>query len=87
MSDFVDPYFDDSIGTLRNLLGAKSSEELRKLEPQVVFANELELELDLRITPPSQDRILSATNSFCSPDVWIHIIQKKYFSPETSNFV
>lgn len=44
MSDFVDPYFDDSIGTLRNLLGAKSSEELRKLEPQIVFANELELE-------------------------------------------
>ncbi len=44
MSDFVDPYFDDSISTLRNLLGAKSSEELRKLEPQIVFANELELE-------------------------------------------
>lgn len=44
MSDFVDPYFDDSINTLRNLLGAKSLEELRKLEPQIVFANELELE-------------------------------------------
>ncbi len=44
MPDFVDPYFDDSLGTLRNLLGAKSPEELRKLEPQIVFANELELE-------------------------------------------
>lgn len=44
MSNFVDPYFDDSIGTLRNLLGAKSPEELHKLEPQIVFANELELE-------------------------------------------
>lgn len=41
---FVDPYFDDNIGDLRNLLGAKSSEELKDLEPQIVFANELELE-------------------------------------------
>ena len=41
---FVDPYYDESIGGLRNLLGAKSSEELKKLEPQIVFANELELE-------------------------------------------
>lgn len=41
---FVDPYFDESIGDLRNLLGAKSSKELKKLEPQIVFANELELE-------------------------------------------
>lgn len=40
---FVDPYFDETIGDLRNLLGAKSSEELKKLEPQIVFANELEL--------------------------------------------
>ncbi len=40
----VDPYFDPHIGDLRNLLGATSSEELRKLEPQIVFANELELE-------------------------------------------
>lgn len=45
MVDFVDPYFDDSIGDLRNLLGAKSSEELHVLEPQIVFANELELEV------------------------------------------
>lgn len=44
MPDFVDPYFDNSIGDLRNLLGAKSSEELKELEPQIVFANELELE-------------------------------------------
>ena len=41
---FVDPYIDESIGDLRNLLGAKSSKELRKIEPQIVFANELELE-------------------------------------------
>lgn len=39
-----DPYFDETIGDLRNLLGAKSPAELRKLEPQVVFANELEFE-------------------------------------------
>lgn len=45
---FVDPYIDEEIGDLRNLLGAKSSEELKKLEPQIVFANELELE-DLSI--------------------------------------
>jgi cell filamentation protein len=38
-----DPYFDPAIGDLRNLLGAKSSDELRLLEPQAVFANELEL--------------------------------------------
>jgi cell filamentation protein len=42
--DFVDPYFDTAIGDLRNLLGATSSEELKELEAQVVFANELELE-------------------------------------------
>ncbi len=41
---FVDPYFDEHIGDLRNLLGAKSSKELKALEPQIVFANELELE-------------------------------------------
>ncbi len=41
---FADPYFDKSIGALRNLIGAKSSEELQKLEPQIVFANQLELE-------------------------------------------
>jgi len=41
---FVDPYFDENIGDLRNLLDAKSSRELKELEPQIVFANELELE-------------------------------------------
>lgn len=41
---FVDPYFDENIGDLRNLLDAKSSKELKELEPQIVFANELELE-------------------------------------------
>jgi cell filamentation protein len=41
---FIDPYFDETIGDLRNLLGARSPEELKKLEPQIVFANELELE-------------------------------------------
>ena len=41
---FVDPYSDPSIGTLRNLLDAKSPEELQELEPQIVFANQLELE-------------------------------------------
>jgi cell filamentation protein len=41
---FVDPYFDKSIGDLRNLLDVKSSEEFQELEPQIVFANELELE-------------------------------------------
>ena len=40
----VDPYFDDNIGDLRNLLGAKTSQELKELEPQIVFANEIELE-------------------------------------------
>lgn len=39
----ADPYFDESIGELKNLLGAQSSEEFKKLEPQIVFANELEL--------------------------------------------
>jgi cell filamentation protein len=41
---FVDPYLDTTIGDLRNLLGATSSAELKELEPQIVFANELELE-------------------------------------------
>ncbi len=39
---FADPYFDESIGDLRNLLGAQSSEELRKLEPQIVFATPID---------------------------------------------
>ena len=41
---FVDPYFDESIGELRNLLSVKSAKEFQELEPQIVFANELELE-------------------------------------------
>jgi cell filamentation protein len=41
---FIDPYIDENIGDLRNLLGAQSSKELKELEPQIVFANELELE-------------------------------------------
>lgn len=43
MTDFVDPYFDPRIGDLHNLLGATSPAELRALEPQAVFASELEL--------------------------------------------
>lgn len=39
----VDPYFDESTGTLRNLLNASSAEELAELEAQIAFANELEL--------------------------------------------
>ena len=45
---FVDPYFDPSIGDLRNLLGARSPAELNRLEAQAVFANELDLQ-DARI--------------------------------------
>ncbi|HSX00520.1 MAG TPA: hypothetical protein VLH38_05800 [Patescibacteria group bacterium] len=41
---FVDPYIDDNTGLLKNLLGAKSTDELEEIEPQIVFANELELE-------------------------------------------
>lgn len=44
MPDFVDPYFDEAIGDLRNLLGAKAAQELNELEAQIVFANEIELE-------------------------------------------
>ena len=43
MTGFTDPYIDQAIGDLRNLLGASLPEELRDLEPQAVFANELEL--------------------------------------------
>ncbi len=39
-----DPYFDKSIGGLRNLVGAKTTQDLKILEAQIVFANELELE-------------------------------------------
>ena len=35
---------ENAIGDLRNLLGAKSTEELKELEAQIVFASELELE-------------------------------------------
>ena len=43
MTGFIDPYFDPTVGDLRNLLGARSPAELRELEPQAVFANEIEL--------------------------------------------
>ncbi|MDR0782815.1 MAG: Fic family protein [Propionibacteriaceae bacterium] len=39
----IDPYFDPAVNDLRNLLGARTSDELRLLEPQAVFANEIEL--------------------------------------------
>lgn len=38
-----DPYFDESIGDLRNLIGATSPQELNEAEAQIVFANELTL--------------------------------------------
>jgi cell filamentation protein len=41
---FIDPYYDEELGELRNLLNAKTAKEFRELEPQIVFANELELE-------------------------------------------
>ncbi|MDR0980064.1 MAG: hypothetical protein LBM12_02865 [Candidatus Nomurabacteria bacterium] len=44
MTDFVDPYIDESTGELRNLLGVKTAKEFANIEPQIVFANELELE-------------------------------------------
>lgn len=39
----ADPYIDDSIGDLRNLIGATSPKELMEREAQLVFANELDL--------------------------------------------
>lgn len=41
---FVDPYIDEHTGLLNNLLGATSADQFEELEPQIVFANELELE-------------------------------------------
>jgi hypothetical protein len=34
---YIDPYFDDDIGELRNLLGTKSLDELKEIEARVVF--------------------------------------------------
>jgi cell filamentation protein len=41
---FIDPYVDSETGLLKNLLNAKTAEELQEVEAQIVFANELELE-------------------------------------------
>lgn len=41
---FVDPYIDEDTGLLKNLLNATLVDEFEELEPQIVFANELELE-------------------------------------------
>lgn len=41
---FIDPYLDKGTGVLRNLLGATTPKELQEVEPQIVFANQLELE-------------------------------------------
>ncbi|MCO5316461.1 MAG: Fic family protein [Solirubrobacterales bacterium] len=51
----VDPYIDEETGELRNLLGTKTATEFRLLEPQLVFANELEL--DAADIPRSNDLI------------------------------
>jgi cell filamentation protein len=40
---FADPYYDEELGELKNLLGVKSAAEFRDLEAQIVFANELEM--------------------------------------------
>lgn len=56
---FVDPYIDVSTGTLKNLLGASSPEALQELEPQIVFANQLELEsLDIPRTNDLDELLL-----------------------------
>lgn len=41
---FIDPYIDENTGLLKNLLGCQTVEEFLEREPQIVFANELELE-------------------------------------------
>lgn len=42
--NFVDPYLDPGTGILRNLVGATSQEQLRKIESDVASAAEIELE-------------------------------------------
>ena len=43
MPEFVDPYIDPETGILRNLVNAKTTEELRKAEGDIIFAAEMEL--------------------------------------------
>ncbi len=43
MSGFIDPYLDSKTGVLRNLVGAKSLQELRKAEGDVVTFAEISL--------------------------------------------
>lgn len=42
----IDPYIDADTGILRNLLGARTAEELAYRESQIVFANEMALSTD-----------------------------------------
>ena len=44
MSDFIDPYIDPTTGILKNKLGAKTSDELRAAEGDVICLAEVELE-------------------------------------------
>lgn len=41
-----DPYYDERVGDLRNLLGAKTTDELRALEADIVYANQIAITTD-----------------------------------------
>lgn len=43
MSDFIDPYLDPETGILKNLVGAKTQEELEQVETNIIAAADLSL--------------------------------------------
>lgn len=68
---FVDPYIDESTGLLKNQLGATSTDEFEELEPQIVFANELELEsIDISRTNDLNEVLLIHKQLFAGVYEW-----------------
>ena len=55
MTDFVDPYLDPETGILRNLVNAKTIEELEQAEADLVLASEFELLSETKILQCNPD--------------------------------
>lgn len=59
LTDFVDPYLDPETGVLRNLVGARTQQELDAIEGDIVPVRELRLEEN----PPERTRDLAELRS------------------------
>ncbi len=83
---FVDPYIDEGTGLLRNLLNATSAGAFEELEPQIVFANELELEsIDIPRTNDLAELLLIHRQLFKGVYEWAGQIRTVDIKKDASN--